>query len=147
MLKLNSLILFLLLINVVYSQTKPNSISKVNFFGIYEGHQDSYSGGSINGRDIIIPGSTYTFTISNGNKIKLHQEADNGLSVKYSGKYIILDKGDKIILSCQMIEDNYKYPSKPKFYITIKKAPLKIICLQDEKEMNPPSFELVKKEL
>jgi hypothetical protein len=34
---------------------------------------------------------------------------------------MITNKNNTITLSCQMIEDAYKYPSKPKFFITIDK--------------------------
>jgi len=139
-------LLFLLLISfsfVSFSQSKQQ-IQSTSFLGDYEGYQESYTAGQVYGRDVIVPGSTYNFKISSGNKVKLKQVADNGTVVSYSGKYISSNKNNTTILSCQMIEDAYKYPSKPKFFITIDKKVNKIICKQDTD--HTPPFELNKME-
>jgi len=121
------------------AQNKQQTLSN-SFLGNYEGYQESYSMGQVYGRNVIVPGSTYKFKLSVGNKVKLNQVADNGTEVSYSGKYTISSKNNTTTLSCQMIEDAYKYPSKPKFFIIIDKKTNKIICQQDTD--HSPSFEL-----
>jgi len=131
---------FILFSIISFSQITPQTNNSL--LGNYEGYQQSYSMGQVYGRDVIVPGSTYKFKISVGNKVKLYQVADNGTEVSYSGKYIISNKNNTTILNCQMIEDAYKYPSKPKFFIVIDKKTNKIICQQDTD--HSPSFELLK---
>ena len=134
--------LFALILFSIISFSQSKLQTNNSLLGNYEGYQQSYSMGQVYGRDIIVPGSTYKFKISVGNKVKLNQVADNGTEVSYSGKYTISNKNNTTILSCQMIEDAYKYPSKPKFFIVIDKKTNKITCQQDTD--HSPSFELLK---
>jgi hypothetical protein len=134
---------FLLTTVTLFAQANKQQTSLISFWGNYEGYQKSYSMGKVYGRDVIVPGSTYSFKLSSGNKVKLHQVADNGTNVSYSGTYTISSKSNSTTISCQMIEDgNNKYPSTPKFFIRIDKITNKISCQQDTD--HTPSFELKK---
>jgi hypothetical protein len=128
---------------ILFAQTNQQQAILKNWLGNYEGYQESYSMGQIYGRDVIVPGITYRFKLSNGNKVKLNQVGDNGKEASYSGSYKISNKNNIITVSCQMIEDGLnKYPSKPKYFIIIDNNTKKVICQQDSD--HAPSFLLNK---
>lgn len=136
-------ITFLFLSIISYAQTSQQQATLKSLLGNYEGYQESYSMGQIYGRDVTVPGITYRFKLSSGNKVKLNQVGDNGKEASYSGSYKISNKNNTITISCQMIEDgNNKYPSKPKYFITIDNTTKKVICQQDSD--HAPSFLLNK---
>jgi hypothetical protein len=138
--KIYLFIFCIILLSFSFAQNKQQTSSN-NFLGNYEGYQVSYIK-EIFGRDVVVPGSNYSFKISSGNKINLFQNADYGVEVSYYGKYTISNRNNIIVLNCPMIEKKDKYPSKPTFEITFSKNENKVICQQLSD--GTPSFELKK---
>jgi hypothetical protein len=142
MVKYFYVLLFLVVSTKGNAQSSSKNISTL-ITGKYVGYSESYSMGTINGRDIIVPEITHTFTILPKGLVNLNQIGSNGKSYNYSGQYTIdqVEK-DEVIIKCKMREfPRSKIPSTPTYNIYYH-ADGTIECIEnpDSGIKNTPSF-------
>ena len=134
-------ILTILCFNQVDAQIKNTKINYDFIFGKYNGFQESYSTGKVNGNDIIIPRVEHDFCLFEDYEVVMTLTA-YGKYYYYTGKFKItkLVNGDYTVL-CNLTD--LQNSSKPKYKLTFK-SDGQVICNQLEIKNLPPAFNLKK---
>jgi hypothetical protein len=131
----------ILFFNQADAQTKNTKTNYDIIFGKYNGFQESYSTGKINGNDIIIPKVEHDFCLFEDYEVVMTLTA-YGNYYYYTGKYKItkLANGEYTVL-CNLTD--FQNSSKPKYKLTFK-SDGQVICNQLEIKNPPPPFNLKK---
>jgi hypothetical protein len=117
-----------------------------DFYGVYEGEQQSYSMKNkfgddfiINGERLIVPTMNHKFKVEGNLKISLQQTSiEVNERYYYDGKFKIENvKNDTMYMFCSFWEDG---GSKPEFKLRINMNTHKGICIRE----NEPIFEVSK---
>lgn len=135
-------ILTILFFNQAAAQTKNTKVNLDFVYGKYNGFQESYSTGKINGNDIIIPRIEHDFCLWKEDSELVMTLTAYGKYYYYTGKYKItkLANGDYIVL-CNLTD--LQNSSRPKYKLTFK-SDGQVICNQLEIKNPPPAFILTK---